>query len=1016
MSQTEINSRASLYFYRAIALAITFCTGFTGLVYEVSWHLYLSNLLGSQAQAAAVILAIFLGGLAVGYWVFGKVSNSASPAKAVSVVGWIEVGIGLWVLLFPSLYMLLWTNNEFFFQEGLSGDVLDILVCIGLIGFPTVLMGGTLPLLTQGLSKDLEDAPVFHAYVYAINTGGAFAGCLASGFIMIPVLGLSGTMYYTAPVNIIAGIGLLVLSRFLSTTEVSENSEQIEEKPSLHHTISIRTGTVVAFLAGFYSLCLQVVFMRAMGLAAGASKFTFSMVVAVFILALAVGAWKIAGRKGAVLPLWVNQIIAFTSALAVYVTVDSWGYYNHVIRTLFTNYEPSFYVYYGTVFIILCLLLFIPVGAMGATMPLLFGSIKNEKERLGANVGRLYGWNTTGCVIGALFGGYYLLYLIDLDTLYLICLGCMLFSVVLVFPWRSSAPQSRMLRPMGAMIIATGTTLLLIVAPWNHVRMGIGLFRFHSPDRMSYAGPEKYYQAVLSPRKMLAYEDGPNTTVAVVAVRRRNQKDEKPDKPWPRALYVNGKSDGYTSGSDVQTMVLAAHLPALLKKGPIENVGVIGFGLGYSSGSIARYPEVKRIEQIEISPVVKKYAHLFSFANGSVIEDPRFSWHIDDAYRVLSASPRTYDIIVSEPSNPWVAGVERVFAREFYEIVRKKMTPEGIYAQWFHEYSISLPTVGMVVRTFGEVFPNVRIFKFGPDILLLGSGERMDTDNIEAMEERWASHEAVREELKPLGVETIEGMLAFELPVSTKTFRASPVHSLEFPKLSHAAGIDFFRNSYADLNESFYDARIRPWVSRVAADLLIGHYIRTKNNRLDILKRYTKASCEVEKLDISLLFDKNKLQCVMGFRALSVLNEIEGTTALNETDRELLMRSLSSNEKEGDDEMLLAVAQHLTVEDANAFMELFDKMNSPFLPISLKRLTYATIPCMKASTAEAYKCRIRLVEVLAQSGHGAVANRVFNETLSEVSEKVLSSGKKSRIEKILREAVEAEKWYPGTIN
>ncbi|MCB0311555.1 MAG: fused MFS/spermidine synthase, partial [Bdellovibrionales bacterium] len=299
---------------RSLALIVTLFTGSAGLVYEVTWHRYLANLIGSQARAAAIILAVFLGGLSVGYILFGRFSHNRSPRTLIRMYAWIEILIGAWACLFPLLFNFVWQQVGILNPQGALSIIYDVTLCIVLIAFPTVLMGSTLPLLTQGLARNNRDAASFHARVYALNTAGACLGCLAAGFLLIPVVGLARTLILVSSCNLGAGLLLLYLAPRVS----AERPHPKVSHHSLQGHLNLWQAAVVAFLAGFYALSLQTILIRLIGLSVGSSEYSFSMVVAVFILLLAVGAWLGAGINRRGIPLWLNQLVVFLGLAALY--------------------------------------------------------------------------------------------------------------------------------------------------------------------------------------------------------------------------------------------------------------------------------------------------------------------------------------------------------------------------------------------------------------------------------------------------------------------------------------------------------------------------------------------------------------------------------------------------------------------------------------------------------------------------------------------------------------------------
>lgn len=966
---------------RLATLYLTVITGATGLVYEVAWHKYLANFFGSQAKAAALILAIFLGGLCVGYELFGRVSQGRSPRSLLRLVAWIEVGIGLWAFAFPFLYSFVWSVSGVLSYEG-SGFLTELIIGISLIGFPTVLMGGTLPLLTQGLSKDLADSSPFHAKVYAINTFGAFIGCLLSGFYLLPNYGLTSTMLLAAPLNCLAGFVFLQISNRLSdeqcqsSIEVANETEETTAKNTekligKERHLSLRRAAAIALCAGFYSISLQVVLMRLVGLAVGSSEYAFCMIVAAFILMLAIGAWVIASRDKFVLPVWINQMIAAIAALILYSHAEDSGYWVHVIRTLFTSVWPNFYSFHTVLFVSICLLLAIPVGAMGSTMPLLFGAVRSDFSSLGGYVGKLYSINTVGCVLGALVGGYYLLFYMNLDDVFRVCVCLMLATVVLSVPFERGLRQTA--APFAVLLLVSWQ--VYEAEDWQSKRINSGLFRIRETKPFSYEGADRFFSNYLVSSKMLKHEDGPNTTVAITE-RPAGKKELKfaNGKSFVRAIRVNGKSDGETGGTDMGTMRIVSHLPILLSAQAVKKVAVIGFGLGVSLGTAGLYPEVEDIQCIEIAPAIKDIAHYFDFANHGVTKDRRITWKVGDAYRVLGGSKTTYDAILSEPSNPWVTGVERVFAKEFYEIVKSRLNTGGIYAQWFHTYAMSEKTFAMVVKTFGESFSNVRVFSSRGDVIFIGTKEPIGELALQRMVYRYDGLPEVQQSLAEIDIPNIESLLALELPLPTSLYRLAETHTLEFPKLAYSAGKDFFLAEEIDLKRILSRRTYQPWSRRQSSKLLIGDWLKTSSTQLDSLKRYAGAACRMKNVELTERWTVSTKDCRAALIALVMMGELdpkpEASYGLKESDVELIRALIRAPGDQLNEEFWQTFGSKLPINEVQTMISVFRRHDSAFLPLSLRKMIFSSYSCLTQKTKEALRCRSELIEALARSGYG----------------------------------------------
>ncbi|MFP8875164.1 MAG: hypothetical protein VCB42_11720, partial [Myxococcota bacterium] len=284
---------------RAIALLLTLMTGFSGLVYEVAWQRYLATLLGSHSEATSAVLGIFLGGLSLGYWLFGRVTrriveraaDAGTPPRLLFAYGLIEGSIGVYVILFPWLFRAV-QSLSYALPHGAGGIgfAIDVGLAALLIGPASVLMGGTIPMLTQGLARSLQDATRFHAFVYAFNTAGAFAGALAAGFYLVPRLGLVNVMLAMGVINLVAG-GVFILIGWRGHSVVSLEAEAGEVPAKGGEGFFVYS--LVALLTGFAMMAVQTTMIRLAGLSFGSSQFTFSMVVAVFVLCIALGSFMV---------------------------------------------------------------------------------------------------------------------------------------------------------------------------------------------------------------------------------------------------------------------------------------------------------------------------------------------------------------------------------------------------------------------------------------------------------------------------------------------------------------------------------------------------------------------------------------------------------------------------------------------------------------------------------------------------------------------------------------------------
>jgi predicted membrane-bound spermidine synthase len=793
---------------RLIALLLTVLTGFTALVYEVAWQKYLATLLGSHAEATAAVLAIFLGGLSAGYALFGRATRwivergrrRSRPAHLLYLYALVEMGIGLYALLFPTLFGI---------AHGLSllgptdhaglGFAFDIGLSALLIGPPTLLMGGTIPILTLALAGDLDHATRVHAWVYGFNTAGAFAGALAGGFFLVPALGLDGVVYAMGSVNLVAAVVFALLDRGAARV-----APDLSQPAAAEPVARFAAWAGVSLLAGFAMMALQTTFNRVGALTLGPSQFTFAMVVAVFVLCIALGSLFVSALeripRGLVVgTLWALVLLLFP----LYLGMADVTYWAHVVRVLFRQVDPAFWAYHLAIFGAVLAVLAVPVGLSGALLPLLFDALRREVRDLGSLAGRLYAWNTAGSLLGALLGGYVLLFWLDLHHVYRIAmaalaLGASILTLLVLQPQPRAVALLILLPTLGA---------IWLLPPWSPERLSAGLFRWRQPLPFSFLGPDELFDRRRR-GELIFYDDDPVSTVAVL--KPLGQPNESRQQSIDRAIIVNGKPDG-SLRADYPTMALSALLPALMAERH-ERAFVIGWGTGVTAGELAALEETREVRVAEISQGVIDAAPHFDLGNLSASKSPKVRIHRGDAYRTLLQSPDRYDVIISEPSNPWVTGVEMLYSREFLEAARTRLAPGGVYAQWFHVYESDVEVVALVLRTYAAVFPRVSVwYALGSDLLLLGFDRPDRALDVQALEARFRRPDFAAGFAR-VGIESFPQLLAHELlPLGTLHAAELPgeIHTLRHPILSYKAARAFFTGRQAWLPPYVSEAHVR---------------------------------------------------------------------------------------------------------------------------------------------------------------------------------------------------------------
>ncbi len=806
---------------------LVFMSGAAALIYQVTWQRYLGILLGTQSKSIAIVLAIFLTGMALGYFTFGRFTQirrwNLLTAFAVT-----EVLLAFWGIAFPLLFKgAQAVTAAYYARFGVQSSGIDLLCALFLLGPPTFLMGGTLPLLTQGLSADAAAASRLHARIYGWNTVGAAFGAWLAGYFLIPLTDLPVTVTIAGLFNtVVGGVSYFAYARNAS---VAARKTPARKKEIWDRRAWILVG--VALLSGFCVFTLENVFVRLVGLATGPSQTNFTLVVAVFVLALGLGSLgvrRVADWSDRHL-LW-NLLAVATALLALYFSADYWPYWVYRVRVVFRDIPAAYTVFQIAVGALFFGLFIFPIALCGLTLPLCFHLLKEKAETLGDRVGRLYAFNAMGCILGAV-AGYWLLTWLNLDQLFRLCVLLFLLSALGALAIAGFRPFERAFQLATLWILALATGV--VFAPDLDRRMFLQAFRQTRPIEDALTGREGFARTLSRVGETIFYKDGPEASVAVVRSPAQGQEST-------RSVIINGKSDGSTGG-DRLTMSLTAHLPGLLAP-RLNRACVIGFGTGVTAGELARYSENQSVDLVELSGTLLKQASLFDAYNGEVSQNAKIRLHEMDAFRFLAAGD-AYDLIISEPSNPWVAGVENLFTAEYYQLAKKRLSEDGVFVQWVQLYSFQDVLVRRVLATLSQNFAHVRVFKMlDSDIALVASNRPLGAEAVSRAETRWAANPAVATSLKALGISGVEVALGMELLPPSLVFVAaqgSPIYHLDTPRLSTDAARAQFLGQTASLIE---ERRKIPTYGLAQSELLLSR--RSPRISFEQAEVFRKAYCD----------------------------------------------------------------------------------------------------------------------------------------------------------------------------
>ena len=695
-------------------------SGATGLIYEVLWARMLGLVFGATTLAVSTVLAAFMGGLALGSALAGKLA--ARIQKPLSTYGWMEISIAVYALLVPLLFRLVDHVYALIWQQLHPGNFAFSLWRFALSGLvllvPATLMGATLPILAAALVRSSASDANSVTRLYACNLVGAILGTLVAGFVLLPWVGIRTTIAVAAVLNVFVGVVAITLQRKTQIAVVTEK----EFEPST--STGSRFWLFAALASGFVTISTQVSWTRILTMIIGSSTYAFSIVVALFLIGLALGAWLVALKdrsqtlRSAILKVELLTVASLLLSLFVLNKTPV------VLITLGLKLQISSWL--GLLLLqIFCatLLILVPSVLMGMVMPLVLVWAGREPAR----VGRSYAINTIGAIAGAFVTGFLLIPKTSTRFTLLFAATCCLVVACIAYRPAEAARDPALKRALAIGSIPFLVILIFIVAPpMNLADLSIGaydsLVRVLAQTRegtSDQADPEGQVH------ELLMYREGPSATVSV----RRDQNT--------LSLAINGRTNASDSAFDMPTQVMLGRLPVLIAP-KIDDGLIIGYATGITMGAMLQ-SDVKSVTCVELEPRTVEASRYFEHVNHRPLEDPRAKLIIDDARTFLRVTPNRYDMIVSEPSHPWVPGVANLFTQEFFELGRERLNDDGIFVQWVQIYQLSTESLRSVLATYQKVFPHVLVFRVNKskDLLLVGSNRAVNLDRLDGEVRSW---------------------------------------------------------------------------------------------------------------------------------------------------------------------------------------------------------------------------------------------------------------------------------------
>jgi spermidine synthase len=706
-------------------------SGMSGLIYEVAWVRSLELIFGTTSFAVATVLAAFMGGLACGSYCMGKYSHRFVHYHPLKVYAVIEVLIGIVGLLLPlafhwlvPAYKFIWSHFQASF---VAFSLVRLLLCVLVLLVPTFLMGATLPIVSSFVGSASRQGHRGIGLLYAVNTAGAVLGCLAAGLILFRFVGVQKTQWIAVALNLMAAFGAFILAakhkeKSLDAS-VSDGVAEQQEFAQLASPLSRRdAGLLVAIYAisGFIAMLYEVAWTRVLVLVLGSSIYAYTIMLGTFLTGLALGsclAVRLAARGSN--PLLNAGLAQLLIGLATYASLFFVEELPYLYMRACETFDPSANGLLTIQFVLAAALMILPTLGLGAMFPITLRGLNPSGAKTARVVGWAYAWNTFGAIGGSVIAGFWLIPLIGSQQTLIVGVALNALLAAAAFYSVASGRLARYRLATVVLIVAFAANSLANTPRWSPSILSTGIFRYVKDyaglDRNGFRERARKIQG-----EVLFFKEGLTCTITVF----RNPQNlilavnGKPDASTPSGL-VNPFSPAEPLLGDLPTQSLVGHLPLLLGPKP-DNVLVVGLGSGVTVGALLQHP-VREIECIELEKAVVDAEKLFQDYNNKPLADPRVKMIVNDARNHLLVTDKKYDVIVSEPSNPWLPGPAKLFTTEFFELAKSKLQPDGVMCQWIQLYEIHHSHFQTILRTYMGVFPNVHLFRVNHDAVLVGS-------------------------------------------------------------------------------------------------------------------------------------------------------------------------------------------------------------------------------------------------------------------------------------------------------
>lgn len=681
-------------------------SGFCALLYEILWTKHLSLAFGTTILAVSVVTATFMGGLALGTYLLGRYCDRECNLLAIYAL--LEAGIAFFALTFaPALaiasdihiYLERLLPYHPFFTHGLHFIFASLLLLP-----PAVCMGGTFPLMCRLFARKKSGGQI--GRLYALNTLGATIGAFWAGYILLPELGLSVTTWIAVAINLGIAAASTWLSRSLGAvareTRTTRIARPLESRKAYATLLAIG-------LIGALSLSYEILWTRVLLLFLGSTTFAFSLILSAFLVCIALGGALYARlAKPELNEKRVFTLLSTGMGFSILCTAPFYDRLAYLFQGAHQLAGEEWWLLAFFSFVIVFAVMALPTILSGALLPAAVAILNPGTERTGEGVGLVVLYNTIGAMLGSIVAGFILIPWLGVENAFrlLATLNILLGAgYFLRHHVETRLSLTYLLLPL------IGLSLAAAPFDWSQKLLNSGVYCY-APMFANYGGIDQ----LLQQERIIEVIEGVETTVAI-------KETDIPEKT--RYFSVNGKTDGGT-GRDIQTQIMVGQLPLLLHSRP-EKALVIGLGTGITLGGVIEHA-LKQIDCAEISPEVVRASGYFINENRNALADPRVTLHIEDGRNLLLVGREKYDVIISQPSNPWQTGNANLFTAEYYRLAAAQLEEDGIFSQWIGLYDITPDNLRIACNTFLNVFPYTLTFKVGADLIMVGASHPLAFD------------------------------------------------------------------------------------------------------------------------------------------------------------------------------------------------------------------------------------------------------------------------------------------------